>query len=270
MTLRDQDIVLSHLLGRPREFIYAHPEVILTATQQRTFKDLCRRREAGEPIAYLTGHKEFYGLDFIVNQHVLIPRPDTELLVEQVINYFEKHKIKNHFLIADIGTGSGCIAVTLKKLLPKVTVLATDISKPALTVAKQNSRKHHTTIRFFSGNLLSALPSSYTKKIDCIVSNLPYLTKTEAKKFSLKFEPQVALTPANGPIDLIHQLLNRSYYYLRPNGAIFLEIGYNQAKKVKKLALTLWPTAKIMVYQDLGGYDRVVKILPNQYNLNHG
>lgn len=257
LSLHEQDILLAYTLGKPREFLYGHPEYHGTKSQIRKFQHLCQRRLDGEPMAYLLGYKEFYGLDFKVNKHVLIPRPDTELLVDKVIEYCKIRK--NTSVIADVGTGSGCIAVTLKKYLPTTQVLASDISATALTIAKQNARQHHTAITFFRSNLLQAAPRKYLGKLDIIVSNLPYLTKTEANKKNLAFEPQIALTAGDSAIKLMAQLITQSALYLKPHGVIFLEIGYRQAKSVRKLCHQTFPTATVRIYQDLGGFDRVIE-----------
>lgn len=208
----DADILLSFVLKKPKEFLYTYPEKILTKNQLTRFNQLINRRAKHEPVAYLTQHKEFFGLDFYVDKNVLIPRPLTESLVEQVIKEVGNKKV----VIADIGTGSGCIAIALKKHLPQATIYATDISAAALLVAKKNARKHRVKIKFLQGNLLEPLKN---KKIDIIVANLPYLNKNQIKN-ELTFEPKIALL---GGKKYIKELLRQAKKLKYQPKKIFLE-----------------------------------------------
>lgn len=253
--MHEMDMLMSFVLRKPKEFVYAHPTHQLTQIQYRQFQTLVKRRQHGEPIAYLTGHKEFYGLDFIVNKAVLIPRPDTETLIDAVLKLNPNHKT-----ILDVGTGSGNIAITLKHELPNCHVIATDVSAAALMVAKTNARRLHTKIKFYTSNVLTQLPKSLQGKIDIITFNAPYLTKQEAHKANLKYEPPVALTPTGSPTSLIEQLLQQAPDFLKPTGQIYLEIGWRQAKQVTTLCKHYFPTAKVRVVKDLGGFDRVIKL----------
>src|SRR3990167_6098292 len=171
ITMHEMDILMAFVLRKPKEFIYAHPTHKITKSQYNKFQNLVKRRERGEPMAYLIEHKEFYGLDFLVNQHVLIPRPDTETLIETVLP-----QLKPGQVVCDIGTGSGNIAITLKKLHPSCNVIATDISKTALGVAKRNAKKIKTPVTFYRGDVWQALPKKYHGKIDWLICNTPYLT----------------------------------------------------------------------------------------------
>lgn len=254
--MHEMDILMSFVLRKPKEFIYGHPQFQLTGQQVRQFTALVKRREHGEPIAYLTGHKEFYGLDFVVDKRVLCPRPSTELLIETVLHT----KPKSSTVIMDVGTGSGNIAITLKRLLPNCVMIATDVSAPALTVAKHNAKRLNTKIKFYKSNVLKQLPKSLHGKADIITFNAPYLTKQEAGKTNLKYEPQVALTPTGSPTSLIEQLLQQAKGFLKPTGTIYLEIGHRQAKQVSNLCLKYFPKAKVTVLKDLGGWDRVVTL----------
>ncbi|MFA6475643.1 MAG: peptide chain release factor N(5)-glutamine methyltransferase [Patescibacteria group bacterium] len=255
MSLHELDILLCHVLNKPKEFIYSHPNYPLTKQQNKILNQSIKRRLRGEPIAYILGEKEFYGLNFLVNKHVLIPRPDTETLIDVVLP-----QLKPHELVCDIGTGSGIIAITLKKHFPSGQLLATDISQPALTVAKINAKKHHTKIQFYTSDVLNHIPKKYLYKIDWLICNAPYLTKKEAAKKSLAYEPQVALTPTGSTISIIKNLLEQAPEYLSPHGKIVLEIGYNQTHTVKRFAKNIFPHSTITVHQDLGGFDRVVVI----------
>lgn len=258
----DAEVLLSFILNKPREFLYSHPEKKLTKLQLNKFKQLLRRKNKGEPIAYITGQKEFYGLPFCVNKNALIPRPDTEVLIDEVIKSFDTILPSAKSLrILDVGTGSGCIAVTLKKYLPKSEVIATDISKKALDVARKNASG---LVKFYQSDLFSKVPNKYKNKLDLIIFNPPYLTKNEAKKKNLKYEPQVALTPKDFS-ELMNKFFKQSQEYISKNGSIFIEIGHRQAKQVKKISSKYYPSSKTKIIKDLGGYDRVVKI-----NLNQG
>jgi release factor glutamine methyltransferase len=254
--MHEMDILMSFVLGRPKEFIYAHPQHQLTSKQVKQFDQLVKRREAGEPIAYLIGHKEFYGFDFLVDKRVLCPRPSTELLIELVL----KAKPKSGSVLLDVGTGAGNIAITLKKLLPALQVMASDVSAPALVVAKQNAKHLKAPVKFYKSNVLKNLPKSLHGKLDIITFNAPYLTKQEAGKQNLKYEPRVALTPTGSPTSLIEQLLRQAGPFLKPRGQIYFEMGHRQAKQVTKLCLKYFPQAKVTTHQDLGGWDRVVAV----------
>lgn len=255
VSLHEVDILLSHILRKPKEFVYAHPTYQLTKPQYRKFQTLVKRREQGEPIAYLTGHKEFYGLDFMVNRHVLIPRPDTETLIDAVLP-----QLKPGQLVCDVGTGSGNIAITLKKLRSDITVIATDISVKALGVAKKNSHKQKTKITFYKSDVLRDVPKKYYGKIDWLICNAPYLTKREASKPSLCYEPRLALTPTNDAVSLIKKLLKQSPQFLSPVGRIVLEIGHNQAERIKKITQKIYPRCKVTIIKDYAQLDRVVVI----------
>jgi release factor glutamine methyltransferase len=260
--MHEMDILMSFILGKPKEFIYAHPQHQLTAKQVKQFDQLVKRRERAEPIAYLIGHKEFYGFDFRVDKRVLCPRPSTELLIELVIESCKNgpRRVPTNPLILDVGTGSGNIAITLKKLLPGAQVMASDVSAPALIVAKQNAKHLKAPVKFYKSNVLKNLPKSLHGKLDIITFNAPYLTKQEASKQNLKYEPRVALTPTGSPTSLIEQLLQQCAVFLKPNGQLYFEIGHRQAKQVTKLCLNYFPHAKVTTYQDLGGWDRVVVV----------
>ncbi|MFH1536756.1 MAG: peptide chain release factor N(5)-glutamine methyltransferase [Patescibacteria group bacterium] len=263
----DTEIILGFALNKSREFLYSHPEYELTSSQYKKFQQLIKRRLKGEPIAYITGHKEFYGLNFIVDNNVLIPRPDTEIIIDEILRYnFPSENHSGSLRILDMGTGSGCIAITLKKLLPKTNVIATDISKKVVNIANKNAKKHNANIDFYVSNLFRDIPKKYHNKLDIIIFNPPYLTKNESKKASLKYEPQIALTPDSFP-KLLDDFFKQSLEYIAENGQIFMEIGHKQFNLTKKIASKYYPQAKFQVFKDLGGYDRVLRIFntPNKF-----
>jgi release factor glutamine methyltransferase len=174
------EVLLRHVLGINRVQLYSDPDDDVTPAQDTALNTLLERRIRGEPSAYITGHREFYGLDFKVDRNVLIPRPETELLVEKAIRLAESHTVTS---IADIGTGCGAIAVSLAVNLPGVTVYASDVSKPALDIARSNGEKHGVTDRIvlLEGDMLEPLPDP----VDLIIANLPYVREAELiDKFS--------------------------------------------------------------------------------------
>lgn len=238
----DADILLSHVLKKPKEFIYAHPECELTKKQRKKYLKLTARRKKLEPIAYIIREKEFFGLPFYVDKNVLIPRPDTEILVEKIIKQTKNEKPARQALpgmaggrktICDIGTGSGCIAITLKKYLPQCKIIATDISQKALKIAKKNAKKNHTKIIFYCSDLFNNIPKKYLGKIDVIAANLPYLPKNVAEKKSLKYEPNIALQDKK----YLPKFLEQAKKYLSPNGKIFLETSRKNVGIIKKSGL---------------------------------
>lgn len=256
--LHEIDIILAAVLKKSREFLYSHPEYPLTKAHITKLTAQLKRRGNGEPIAYITGTKEFYGLDFIVNPAVLIPRPDTELLVESILTYADSQK--RSLLMADIGTGSGNIAIAVKhELQNRCVMIASDISATALRIAKKNAVHNKTAIEFYRSDVLKSIPKKYHGKLDILICNAPYLTKTEARKKNLAFEPQVALTPTGSPTSIIEQLLQQAKEFLKPGGVIFLEMGHRQAKQVSALCKKYFPKAKTKTYKDLGKFDRVVE-----------
>ena len=253
----DAEVLLSDVISKEKIFLYSYPEKIISKKSANKFQQLVTRRKKLEPIAYLTHQKEFYGLPFYVDKNVLIPRPDTELIVDLVISRLSKdQRLKT---ICDIGTGSGCIAIAIKKNYPAVKMLAADISKQAMLVAKKNARLNNTSINFFTSNLLKKIPRKYFNKINILIFNPPYLTKNEAKKTSLKCEPVVALTPDNIK-KLLQNFFLQSQKFIAKSGIILLEIGHRQAPMIKKIAQKYYPTANIKIIKDLGGFNRVIRI----------
>lgn len=251
--LHEVDILLAHTLRCNPVFMYSHPEQALTKKQWHTLQQAVRRRQQNEPIAYITKHKEFFGLDFTVTPAVLIPRPDTELLVETVIAAAPRQAN-----IADIGTGSGNIAISIKQARPDCSLYATDISASALTVARHNAKRLQSAVRFYRGDVLQALPKKLIPTLDVICFNAPYLTKAEAKKTGLAYEPQLALTPAGKSTQLIERLLSQAQSLLKPKTLIAFEIGYQQANALQKLCRSYFSHSTITIKKDLGGFDRVV------------
>ena len=258
----DLDLIVAHVLKKSREFVLTHPEHALTTSQKLKTKNLLARRIKHEPLAYILGHKEFYGLDFKVTPDTLIPRPETELLVEEVLRELEtkNQKLKT---ILDIGTGSGNIIISLaKNIHDKNNFAAIDISKNALLVAKQNAKKNKISekIKFIHGNLLDGI-----KNIEdsIIIANLPYLSK-EIYAATLpnvkKYEPRSALYSHKEGLDHYYRLLKQISQLNPTNCIIFMEISPEQKAKFPKIIKAHLPQAKIEFLKDLARKWRLCKI----------
>jgi release factor glutamine methyltransferase len=254
----ESEILLRHVLGINRIELYQRPDLELSPAAEEKFWSVIRRRLNNEPTAYITGHKEFYGLDFDVNPSVLIPRPETELLAERAID-----TINNRYfsISADIGTGCGAVAISLAVNLPQVKIYATDISPDALKVALQNCRKHgvEDRITLISGDLLEPLP----EPVDLIVANLPYVRKSDLPGINTgNFEPLIALDGGQDGLEQIRRLITqlRESKKLHPAGVLLMEIGQGQSNTIIALLHQNFPLADIEVFQDLGGIERVVSL----------
>lgn len=253
----DAELLLAHILGSSRVRVLAGGRELLDPDQQAVFDALLKRRINLEPVAYLTGHKEFYGLDFLVDQRVLIPRPETELLIELALERARRTGPRS-LVIADIGTGSGCIAVTLAAYLPGARVYAVDLSPEALQVAENNVARHglQDRVHVLAGDLLKTLP----EPVDVLVSNPPYTVLEAIDEGVRRHEPHLALDGGTEGLKVYRQLLMEAPSYLRPSGSVVLEIGAGQGDAVTAIARTSFPEGSIAVYPDLAGHDRVVTI----------
>ncbi|MFC1955714.1 peptide chain release factor N(5)-glutamine methyltransferase [Chloroflexota bacterium] len=249
----EAELLLRHTLTVSRVRLYLDFNRELSPEQEETFWQLIERRARGEPSAYITGHREFYGLDFHVNPVVLIPRPESELLVEKAINLAQGRDIAT---IADIGTGCGAIAISLAINLPKVKLYATDISAPALEVARINCQQHKVEDRIclLQGNMLDPLP----EPVDLIIANMPYVKKAKVHITPLRFEPPLALDGGPDGLEKIYELCKEVSGKLCSHGYLLLEVGQGQANPVAALLHSLYPSAQIEVTPDLGGIERVV------------
>jgi len=249
--------IVSHILDKPISWIVAHPETFLTTDQLRHLDDAVDRLLAGEPLAYITGRQAFYGLDFHVDQRVLIPRPETELLVDHAISWLKTHpQCKN---IVDIGTGSGVIAITLAHHFPHLEITAIDISPDALEVARINAAFYNVNqqIEFIQGNLLEGI----TYRFDLILANLPYIpTGTLVNLDVSRFEPRCALDGGADGLELIKKLIDQISGFINPGGCAFLEIQYNQHIAVGEIVARRLPQAIVTVHKDLASLPRIIKI----------
>ncbi len=253
----DARLLLQFVLSKPHTHLIAHGERPLTPLQVQQYQSLLKRAQASEPIPYIIGEAPFYGFTFRVTPDVLIPRPETEQLVEMALAWASARESLH---LVDVGTGSGCIAVTLAHHLPQARVTAVDLSPAALAVARENARRlTKQSITFLQGSLLSPL----AHKVDLIVANLPYITDDEWTMLDdgVKLnEPALALRGGADGLMSIHALLQQAGEKLNLGGAIILEIGYRQGTAVTQLAATHFPAATITLKPDFAGHDRIVTI----------
>jgi release factor glutamine methyltransferase len=253
-TSLEAELLLRHVLGIGRTQFYLELSRELSPAQEESFERLIERRRQGEPSAYITGHREFYGLDFYIDPRVLIPRPESELLVEKAIGLARVRCIS---AAADIGTGCGAIAVTLALNLPGTKIYATDISAPALEVARLNCQRHGVEGRIclLLGDMLAPLP----EPVDMIVANLPYVREAEVPhKGPLSFEPVLSLSGGPDGVEKIGSLCRQASDKLRPGGCLVLEIGQGQGKAVADMLRKVLPSVQIGVSPDFSGMERVV------------
>ncbi len=260
----DAELLLAFTLNQSRTWLLTHPEKSLNNPQLEQFLSLVERRRQHEPVAYIVGQKGFFGLDFLVTPDVLIPRPETELLVETALEIASGWETDAKPTIVDIGTGSGCIAVSLAKNLARGNFFAIDVSARALAVAQKNAVAHGVSnrIEFLQGSLLSPLP----EPVDMIISNPPYVSRPELQADNImpdvvQYEPNLALDGGESGLEIIEQLLIQAAAKLKPGGSLLVEIGYRQGDAVKKLARANFPAATVTIKQDLAGLDRLLVVI---------
>ena len=263
----DASVLLARIVERPRSWILAHPELTLTDEQQTQLQSSLARLENGEPFPYVLGRWEFFGLEFEVTPDVLIPRPETELLVEKAISFLQKNPSKTN--VADIGTGSGAIAVSIAVNVPKANILAADISAKALQVAKQNAEKHNASerIEFVECDLLpeskveSQMSDHRSSTFDLVCSNLPYIPTNTLKHLPVyQREPTLALDGGEDGLDTFRKLLSIVPDRLAPNALILLEIESTLGEQTAQLARQHFQNANITLHPDLTGRDRLLEI----------
>lgn len=263
----EAELLLGHVLGMSKTQLYTEPERSLISTETERLWSLVQRRLGHEPVAYILGHCEFYGIDFYIDYHTFIPRPETELLVEKAVEL--AHHISHsgkQITMADVGTGCGAIAVSLALALPQAKIYAMDISALALQVAGINCWRHgvNSRVELLQGNLLEPLP----QPVDMIVANLPYIKSCEFGDLSpeiRKFEPMMALVGGEDGLDKIQQMLEQmpgklGTHCSRCSVYCLLEIGQGQGEMVTSLISSYFPQASIELIFDLGGMERVVKV----------
>jgi len=253
----DAEVLLAHVLKTRREWLHSHPESRLTSRQRSRYERLLGRRLARTPVAYLTGEREFYGHGLHVTPAVLIPRPETELLVDLAVAWLADHPGVRR--VIDLGTGSGAVAIAIARAVLGVRVLATDVEARAVRVATANVATNRLSSRITVArrDLLTGLG-----RADLIVANLPYLSAARRRAWAteLEFEPLVALDGGKDGLDLIRRALTEAPRVLRSSGCLLLECDPRQARRITLLASRQWPAAKISIRKDLAGRDRVVRI----------
>ncbi|BAF61010.1 MAG: peptide chain release factor N(5)-glutamine methyltransferase [Pelotomaculum sp.] len=253
----DAEVLLAYVTGLSRAGLYRKKELVLTEEEEARFIDLVERRLAGEPVAYLTGHKEFMGLDFVVNRSVLIPRPETELMVETALKFLPGAPV-----IADVGTGSGAVAVSLAFFVKEAVVYATDISREALAVARLNAARHGVEgrVHFCPGDLLEPLTGRVMPgSLDLIAANLPYIATEDLPGLPREvrlFEPPVALDGGPGGLALYRRLIPAAAGFLKQGGIMLMEISPGQWAEMAGLLQP--PQWEASLLKDLAGLDRLV------------
>jgi release factor glutamine methyltransferase len=258
----DGSVLLAQVVGKPRSWVLTHPELTLTPEQNTQLDDALARLEHGEPLPYVLGHWEFFGLDLRVTPDVLIPRPETELLVEKALAWLQASPVRR--TVADVGTGSGAIAIAIATHLRDAFVLATDISFHALQTAQANARRHSlTNIDFVQCDLLPPHtdPLATQLHFDLICANLPYIpTETLHGLPIYNREPTLALDGGPDGLALIRKLLTLAPDWLAPNGLLLLELEATRGLQALNLAYDLFSQAEIHLHQDLAGHDRILEI----------
>ncbi len=259
----DTEILLAHARGCQRIELYTRFDDVLSDTQRDVMRPLVRRRAQAEPVAYLVGHREFYGLDFRVTPDVLIPRPETETLVMELL---DSAKQRTEPRILDVGTGSGCIAVAAAVNAPKTRIVATDVSRAALTVARENATAHDVADRidFRQGNLFE--PIKPGERFDIIVSNPPYVAEDEMETLQADVrlhEPHLALVAGPDGLDVMRRLINAAPNHLVAGGHLLVEIAPEQAAAACDLLTSQGTYAGIDLIKDLAGRPRVIRAQSN-------
>ena len=253
---RDAETLLMHVLSRDRAYLYARPELELSCGEITRYNELLQRRCNGEPLQYITGHQEFWGLDLLVTPAVLIPRPETEHAVEAAL---ELLRDTNSLHIADVGTGSGCIALALASELPKARIDAVDISPEALSIARQNAERLGFSERvvFAKSDLLEKYVAD-GETFDMVVSNPPYVGESEADKLQIEVrehEPHCALFGGVEGLDIYRRLIPQARQVLKPDGWLVMEMGFSQEQQIQDL-LNDWKEVRSVA--DLQGIPRVI------------
>ncbi len=254
-------ILLQHYLGMSRAAFFAGMRDPVPETIAQQFATAVKAHaETGIPVQHLTGYEIFYGRRFHVNEHVLIPRPETEELVQHVIQFVQQCNTDKSLTIADIGTGSGIIACTLALELKNATIYATDISEDALTVAEKNANELHANVTFLQGDFLQPLLQQNIKA-DIIVSNPPYIARSETSMMSdtvIQFDPELALFAEENGLAAYRKIIGMLPKVIKRNAMVAFEIGYQQGEVVKRLLKAQLPQSTVQVHQDINQKNRIV------------
>lgn len=254
----DAEVLMSYALARPRIYIISHPERQLTPEELSVYRNGVERRVNREPLPYITGEKEFWGLSFEVGPNVLVPRPETETLVEVALSCIDDPNA----LIADIGAGSGCIAVALAVELPDAVIYATELSHETAEMAHRNASRHEVQLRvdILEGNLLDPLPEEVKGKLDTVVSNPPYIPSHEIDELQpevARYEPRGALDGGSDGMKYLRLILDTARDYLKPGGWVHMEMGFGQAAALIEYATSIG-YVEAHTTKDLAGIERVL------------
>ncbi len=253
----DAQVLLAHVIGSSRAWVLAHPEARLTEQQSATMERLLARLEQGEPLPYVLGSWEFYGLAFAVSPAALIPRPETELMVEAALDWLRNRPGRR--LAAEVGTGSGCVAVALAKNCLDVRVIASDLSWDALELAQQNVSRHGVMDRV--GLVQADLLAPSARRYDLICANLPYIPSDQLRSLRVsRWEPRQALDGGEDGLAQIRRLLRQAPEMLAGGGLALLEIEERQGERAEALARRAFPEAEVRLLKDLAGRDRSLRI----------
>lgn len=253
----DAEVLLAHVIERDRTWLLSHPERPMTAAERQRFRRLIERRREHVPVAYLTGRREFYGHELHVTPAVLIPRPESELLVDLAIEWLRAHPSARR--VIDLGTGSGAIAIAIAKAVSAVRIVGIDIDAKALAVAAENiiEQRLVSRVELRRGDLLRSASSA-----DLIVANLPYLSAARRRSAApeIGYEPSWALAGGDDGLDAIRQAIQQAPPVIRPGGCLLFECDPLQARRIERLAKQTWSSAEVRIHKDLAGRDRVVQI----------
>jgi len=253
----EAQLLMANILGKTRTWVETHPEAELTCKEKEDFLNSIHRYQSGEPLPYVLGWWEFFGRKFVINHSVLIPRPETELIVEHAINFLLLHP-KRRFAL-DIGTGSGCIAVTLLDEVKDLRIVASDISYPALRLARENAIKFGVESRLYLCQM--DLTTAIQGRFDLICTNLPYIPTASLQNLEVaKSEPWIALNGGEDGMFFINQLLKGIQHLLSPGGYAFVELEAGSGERVLEIARANIFRAGLRLIQDLVGHDRVLGI----------
>lgn len=255
----EENLALCEVLNISVPELITKKEKEITTKEYKKYQKIVKKLKKGLPLAYIINKSYFYNEKYYVNKNVLIPRPETEYLVEKTNNLIKKHLKDKKISILDIGTGSGVIAITLSKLNKDYNIIATDISKKALKVAKNNQKRHNTDIKFVKTDLFKGI----NQKFDCIISNPPYI-KDNSNSIEEKVketEPNIALFGGKDGLDYYERILKDINPILKEKHVIAFEIGENQGKEIKKIVKKYLPNDKIAIEKDYNGFDRYIFIV---------
>jgi len=268
--MNEAELLFTEVLNCDRMSLYLNPGLHLDAAKRDLISSVLKRRSFGEPIQYILGETEFFGLEFKVNPDVFIPRPETEIFVETVIDIVKAStpplragagSKRQSVKALDLGTGSGCIAVSLAKFLPNLEITATDISDKAIEIAQSNARLNNVAdrVKFVKSDLFSAF-SSNLRAFDMIVSNPPYIPSSEIKNLQseVKFEPAMALDGGSDGLDFYRSIISNSPDYLKEGGFLIMEMGFDQKETIKDIFRASGDFTIVEIVKDFNSIDRVI------------